>query len=152
MGFSSIFEKFAEKKYTTPKVEKEVVHVGKSKGFSDAFLVEQLIQNSIINVVIPRNKEFIKNLEKIPNLHEAEIQVLALAKEMNGIAIMDEGLAREVGIMYEIDMHGSAYLLIKLYQEKIISKEKARKILDDMIAAGWRLSSEEYSRLIKEFE
>jgi len=151
VGFSNIFKKLAEDKYTTLKVEQEVVSVGKSKGFSDAFIVEELINTSIINVANPKNKIFIKKLEKIPNLHEAEIQVLALAKEMDGIAILDEGLAREVGKMYFIEVHGSAYLLLRLFQEKVISNEKARKTLDDMIGAGWRLSAEDYARIIREF-
>lgn len=152
VGFSDIFNDFTEKKFTTPKVEKEVVNEGKRIGAPDAFVVEQLINKSIINVANPKNKEFIRTLEKIPDLHEAEIQVLALAKEIDGIAVLDEGLAREVGIIYGIDVHGSAYLLIRLYHEKVISNEEAKETLDKMIAAGWRLSVEEYSKILKEFE
>ncbi|MFX0132230.1 MAG: DUF3368 domain-containing protein [Candidatus Hodarchaeota archaeon] len=152
VGFSEIFNKFIEKKFMTPKVAKEVVEVGKKIGAPDAFVVEQLIKKSIINISSPKNKEFIRTLEKIPDLHEAEIQVLALAKEIGGIAILDEGLAREIGTMYGIDVHGSAYLLIRLYHEKFISRNEAKEILEKMIAAGWRLSVEEYSKILKEFE
>lgn len=152
VGFSEIFNEFTEKKYTSPKVVKEVVDEGKKIGAPDAFVVEQLIKNSIVNVVSPKNREFIGLLNELPDLHEAEIQVLALAKELDGIAILDEGLAREVGIMYDIEVHGSAYLLIRLYQKKIITKEQTRETLDKMVAAGWRLSIEEYSKIIREFE
>lgn len=152
IGFSSVFIEFSEEKYTTRKVVEEVVDGGKSLGAPDAFIVEQLIQQSIIKVREPKNIKFITQLSKISNLHKAEAQVLALTKELNGTAIIDEGIARQVARIYNIQAHGTAYVLLRLVYRGKLSKKQARKAVDKMISAGWRLTSEEYAKLIEQLE
>jgi len=76
VGLSPIFSELPEEKYTTPKVVEEVVDRGKKLGAPDAFIVERPISESIIKVREP--KRFINQIMRIPNLHIAEAQVLAL--------------------------------------------------------------------------
>lgn len=149
IGFSSVFTDFSEEKYTTPKVVEEVVDRGKSLGAPDAFIVEQLVKQSIVKIREPKNTEFINQLLKISNLHKAEAEVLALTRELNGIAIIDEGIARQVARIYNIQSHGTVYLLLRLVYRGKLSKKQARKAVDKMISAGWRLTSEEYAKLIE---
>jgi hypothetical protein len=54
-------------------VEKEK---GKILRASNAFLVEQLISGSTLKVREPQNVEFMTQLSRISNLHQAEIEVL----------------------------------------------------------------------------
>jgi len=152
IGLSNVLVQFSEEKYMTPDVVKEVVDKGKSLGAPDAFVVEQLVQQSVLKVKAPSNVAFIEQLVKIPDLHQAEIQVLALAKEMNGIAILDEGIARQVARIYNIEAHGTVYLLLRLLFKGIFSKEQVREAVDRMITIGWRLTAEEYRTLLKELE
>lgn len=152
IGLSKIFTEFSEEKYTTPKVVEEVVNKGKSIGAPDAFIAEELIQQSTIKVREPKNVDFIGKLSRIPDLHQAEIQVLALAKELDGIAIIDESIAREVARIYNIETHGTAFLLLRLLYRGKLSKKQTREAIDKMISAGWRLTAEEYAKLIKELE
>jgi len=153
IGLSKIFTEFSEDKYTTPKVVEEVVDKGKILGAADAFISEELIQQSkTIKVKEPRNIDFIKKLSRIPDLHPAEIQVLALAKELEGIAIIDESIAREIARIYNIETHGTAYLLLRLLQRGRLSKKQTREAIDRMITVGWRLTAEEYAKLTKELE
>ncbi|MFQ6063873.1 MAG: DUF3368 domain-containing protein [Candidatus Bathyarchaeia archaeon] len=152
IGLSKIFTEFSEEKYTTPKVFEEVVDRGKISGARDAFIAEELIQQSMITVKDPSNVGFIRRLSRIPDLHPAEIQVLALAKELEGIAIIDESIAREVARIYNIETHGTAYLLLRLLRRGRLSKKQTRRAIDEMITAGWRLTAEEYAKLTKELE
>lgn len=152
IGLSRIFTEFSEEKYTTPKVFQEVVNKGKSMGAPDAFIAEELIQQSIIKVREPKNVDFIGKLSRISDLHKAEIQVLALAKELDGVAIIDESIAREVARIYNIETHGTAFLLLRLLYRGKLSKKQTREAIDKMISAGWRLTAEEYAKLIKELE
>jgi len=149
---ANIFKEFSEEKYTTPKVVEEVVNKGKSAGAPDAFIAEKLIQESIIKVKEPQNVDFINLLSRIPDPHLAEIHVLALAKELNGIAIVDENITREVARIYNIQTHGTAYLLLRLLYRRRLSKKQAKEAIDLMVSAGWRLTAEEYAKLTKELE
>ena len=152
IGLSKTFREILEEKYTNPKVVEEVVNRGKSLGAPDALIAEKLIQQSIIKVQEPKNADFINHLSRIPDLHEAEIHVLALAKELNGIAITDESIAREVSRIFNIETHGTAFLLLRLFYRGKLTKKQAREAIDRMISIGWRLTAEEYAKLIKELE
>ena len=152
IGLSSIFTEFSEDKYTTPMVVKEVVDKGKKLGAPDAFIVEQMIKESIIKVKEPKEVELIDRLMRISNLHGAEAQVLALAKEMDGTAIIDEGIARQIARIYNIEAHGTVYLLLRLVYRGRLSRDEARKAIERMISAGWRLSAEEYAKLMTQLE
>lgn len=125
---------------------------GKSMGAPDAFLAEKLVQRSIIKVREPTSVEFVALLSAMPDLHEAEIQVLALAKELEGIAIVDESIAREVSRLYNIEAHGTAYLLLRLLYRGRLSKKQVKEAINGMISAGWRLTAEEYAKLTRELE
>lgn len=150
IGLSRVFAEIRVDKYTTSKVVEEVVDKGKSLGAPDAFVAEKLIEQSIIKVQKPRDVDFIKRLSKIPDLHEAEIQVLALAKELNGIAIIDESIAREVSRIFDVEAHGTAFLLLTLFYGGYLTREKVKESIERMVSVGWRLTAEEYAKLIKE--
>jgi len=129
-----------------------VVDRGKILGAPDAFIAEVPIQRSIIKVREPINVEFIALLSAMPDLHKAEIQVLALAKELEGIAIVDESIAREVSRLYNIEAHGTAYFVLRLLYRRKLSKKQVKQVINDMISAGWRLTAEEYAKLTRELE
>lgn len=152
IGLSRIFRDFSEEKYTTPKVVVEVIDKGKILGALDAFIAEELIQRSIINVREPARSSFLALLSTLPHLHEAEAQVLALAKEVEGVAIIDESLAREVSRLYNVEAHGTAYLLLRLMYRGRLSRKQVRDAIEGMISAGWRLTAEEYAKLARELE
>jgi predicted nucleic acid-binding protein len=152
IGLSRIFGDLPEEKYTIPKVVEEVIDKGKILGAPDALVAEELIQRAIIRVREPARAGFLALLSTLPNLHEAEAQVLALAKELEGIAIVDESWAREVSRLYNIEAHGTAYLLLRLMYRGRLSTNQVRDAIDDMMSAGWRLTAEEYAKLARELE
>jgi len=152
IGLSRVFGEFSEEKYTTPKVVEEVVDKGKKLGAPDAFIAEKLIQQSIIKVREPTDIDLIASLSAMPDLHQAEVQVLVLAKELGGVAIIDEGIAREVARLYNIEAHGTVYLLLRLLYRKKLSRKEVKEAINDMISAGWRLTAEEYAKLTRELE
>jgi len=128
------------------------VDKGKRMGAPDAFLAEELVQRSILKVREPTNVEFITLLSVMPDLHEAETQVFALAKELDGTAIVDESIAREISRLYGIEAHGTAYLLLRLLYRGRLSKKQVKEAVTGMISAGWRLTAEEYAKLTRELE
>ena len=150
-GYSWIIEKLSEdeKLLTTSEVLDEILR-GKEKGFTDAFIVEKLVSMGIIKVIgIKREKE----IEKIaPNLHAGEISVLSLARRLKGIAIVDEACAREVARILNINAHGSLFLSILLFKKGKIKKEEVIKVFKNMVKTGWRISAEDYEKILEELE
>lgn len=68
------------------------------------------------------------------------------------MAIIDESIAREVSRIFNIETHGTAFLLLKLFYRGKLAKKQVREAIDKMILIGWRLTAEEYAKLIKELE
>ena len=93
-----------------------------------------------------------ESLEKISGLHRdlhaGEMEVLALADELNGIAILDDRIGRKIGGMFQIEGQGSAFLFFILVKNRVISKEKAKGILRVMIREGFRIGAEQYGGVL----
>ncbi len=138
-----------ERKVTSQTVHNEVVKKGKKIGAEDSFLVEKLFEEETIEIENIKKDELLEKLTEIPGLHKADAEVLTLATQSGGIAIIDDEKARNVADLKNIPNHGTAYLLLKLEKTGKLSKEKVRKILDKMIREGWRCSTEIYAEILK---
>lgn len=140
-------KKLDGKKLIPRAVYNEVVKQGFERKEREAFYIEQLIKEKSFTIQKPKN-----NINNIPLLSEADREVLALAKEKNYIAIMDEIYARNIAKSYNIETHGSIYLLLKLIEEKIILKKQATEYIDKMINLGFYLSLDKYKEIINIIE
>lgn len=97
VGLQWIFTHLEGEKMIPSHVYKQVVLQGKIRGDADALLSEELVKKGVLQVVQVENGfiEAPKTIEA--GLHEGELEVLALAKNKGGIAILDESIARNVG-------------------------------------------------------
>ncbi len=136
----------------SPQVYREVVTQGKRRGESDAFLIEDLVNKGIFEVRNVKKKILLRELQIIPFLHLADIETLALAKELKGIAVIDERLGREIADIEEIENRGTIFILFRLLKAGLLDKKELRDKLDDMIEKGWRCSTELYAVILKELE
>lgn len=152
LGKINLVEKirhFPEDKLTTRSVCIEVVEVGKNTGMQEAFLIEKLIKNKIIKLKNPTNKQYISVLRQNPKIHEADADVLALAFELNGVALLDDEEARGMAEAEGIEHHGTVYLLLRMMKMNLLTKKEAFDALNEIIRVGWRCSTELYVEIIK---
>lgn len=152
LGKINLIEKIKylpEDKYTTKSVCIEVVEVGKNIGRQEAFVIEKIIKSKIIKLRIPANKQYISTLLQNPKIHEADADVLALAVELDGIALLDDEEARGMAEIEGIEHHGTIYLLLRMMKMKLLTKEEVFGSLNEMIRMGWRYSTELYAEIIK---
>ena len=138
-----------DEKYMPPTVHMEVVAKGKEKGAPDAAVIERLTTEGIIRVKEVGDTRFFDALRRNPRLHRADAEVIVLAKDLGGIAILDEEAARSVAIVYEVRNRGTVYILFRLLEAKLISPEQTRGAIDQMISAGWRCSTALYVEIMK---
>ena len=139
---------FPDEKYITKSVYREVVVEGKKSGRPEVFLIESLVNSGVFQIKNPANKQYINHLRENPKLHEADIDVLALAKELNGIALLDDEKARGMAEVEEIEHHGTIYLLLRMWKMKLLTREEALAGLNSMIRMGWRCSTELYAEIL----
>ena len=144
-------ENIPGKKFIPPEVYKEVVTRGKKSGEPDAFLIEDLVNKGVFQVKDIKEETLPQKLQKSP-LHLADIETLALAKELRGIAIIDEKLGREIADIEEVENRGSIFILFRLLKLGSLNKKDLREKLDEMIEQGWRCSTELYAVILKELE
>lgn len=89
---------------------------------------------------------------KNKNLSKADVEVLALAKVENGVAIVDEDYARMVAEFEDINYGGTIYLIFSLLEKGMLTKREAREILDEIIKRGWFCSTDLYAKILKRLE
>ncbi len=144
VGLNWIFEQLRGDKIIPTQVYEQVVTRGKIRGDADALVSEELVKKGVIKVVTIKNdfKELLKSLKE--ELHEGELEVLALAKVKGGVAVLDESIAREVGNVFKIEVHGTLFMIFLMVKKGKMKKEEARDKVDLMIRNGFRLGHEEY--------
>jgi len=149
-GLGWALEEFQEEKFTVPKVKEQVIDEGKRISAPDAFAAEKLISARKLRVREPSDPETVKLFSGVRGLHEGEKEVLALAKEINGVAITDDNIARSTARIYGVEAHGTLYLLMRLFHRGRLKKREVVDAVDFMISEGWRIGAREYSRILRE--
>ena len=96
-----------------------------------------------------RQRDKDSQLSLTRGLHVADAQVLAIAKEFDALAVIDDEVSRKTAKVYRINYGGTPYILARAVFEEIISKEQAKLAVNDMVSAGWRCSVESYAKIIE---
>jgi len=152
IGLSKIFEDLENEKLTSLHVKKEVVDEGKRKGVPDAIILEKMFKNNVFKVTEPKNKKFLTSLLETKGLHITDAEILAIAKERDGIAVIDDEVARKTARIYGISYVGTPYVLMKAAFQGLVTKERAKQAINEMIFAGWRCSIESYAKIMDAIE
>ncbi|MBI2664149.1 DUF3368 domain-containing protein [Candidatus Woesearchaeota archaeon] len=146
-----ILDKLAKLKaeLVIPKsVYEEVVAGGKRKAEEDALFIEKLVSQSVFKINEALNKTLARKIASIRSVGYADAETLALAKDLNCIAIVDESAARTIAEAEGIKYRGSVFILFLLSKENLIHKKDIKFYVDKMISLGWRCSTEFYSAIL----
>ncbi len=144
--------------YTPKAVYDEVVVEGRRLGKPGADLVDQYVREGVIIVRSQSRKVALSSLgTKSPPRSEwpvdnGEAEVLALARELNCIAIIDEQVGRNLARLHGIVVHGTVYLLILAHKTGVITKGETLAMFKRMVGEGWRISVEDYAAIMEELE
>jgi len=152
VGLSKVFENLKNEKLTSPHVKREVVDEGKRKGVPDAIILEKMFKNNTFKVTETQNQNFLESLLETRGLHITDAEVLAIAEERDGIAVIDDEVARKTARIYGISYVGTPYILIRAVSQGLITKERVKQAINEMIFAGWRCSVESYAKIMDAIE
>lgn len=117
-------------------VYKEVMFA-KEKGYMDAKLIEELIKINKIVVKKIKNKKLLKKVNEF-NIQrgEAESVVLYWQEKADYLATDDDNIRKKNTIL-NIKIIGTPSIILKLYKEKMIKKEKFIFGLERLRKIGW---------------
>jgi predicted nucleic acid-binding protein len=148
VGLSDVFEDLKAEMLTSPSVKREVVDEGKRKGVPDAIVLEKLFESNVFEVVEPKDRGFLSRLLETRGFHVTDAEVLTLARERKGLAVIDDEVARKTAKVYGIAYVGTPYVLVRAVSERLITKERAKQAVNDMVFVGWRCSVESYAKIM----
>jgi len=148
VGLSKVFEDLKNEKLTSPHVKREVVDEGKRKGVPDAIILEKMFKNNVFKVTETKNQNFLETLLETKGLHITDAEVLAIAKERDGIAVIDDEVARKTARIYGISYVSTPYILMRAVSQGLITKERVKQAINEMIFVGWRCSVESYAKIM----
>ncbi len=152
VGLSKVFEDLKGEKLTSSHIKREVVDEGKCKGVPDAIILEKMFKNNVFKVTEAESKKFLASLLETRGLHITDAEVLAIAKERDGIAVIDDEVARKTARIYGISYVGTPFILVRAVFEGLVTKERAKQAINEMIFAGWRCSVESYAKIMGAIE
>lgn len=126
------------KKVMIPElVRKETVEIEKEREYEDAVLIEETIQNGLIEVKNVQNKKFLDRAEKF-NIQSGEAEAVALYWEVEAdFLATDDDNVRDKRTILELDLIGTPVIILKLYENNSIKKEKFESSLDNLREIGW---------------
>ncbi len=144
--------------YVPTAVYDEVVVEGRRRGKPGGELVDQYVREGVITVRSPRGRMTVSSLTARPPqelerpLDKGVEEVLALARELNCTAIIDEQVGRNLARLHGIAVHGTVYLLMLAYKTGAITKDEILAMFKRMVGEGWRISVEDYAAIMEELE
>lgn len=129
------------------RVYDEVVTAGIEAGHADARRIERAVDGGHFGVRPDPDTPLASRLERNDNLSAADVAVLALAADLDGVAVMDEQYGRTVADAEGVATRGTAFVVLNALKRGVIDAETARETVDAIVEAGWYCSPDLYARI-----
>ncbi len=130
------------------QVYEEVVETGVREGHPDARRIHRATEDGLFDRDSVSDERMFARLCENPKLSVADAAVLTIARELNGIAVIDERYGRAVANAENISTRGTAFLVINAIREETMTREEARSTIDAMVDSGWFISPSVYTKIV----
>jgi predicted nucleic acid-binding protein len=134
-------------KFIPVEVYIEVVEKGLGRNEPEAVYIDAIIKKDIFTIKKVTAAYFHEN-----HLSFADASVLNLARELKGMAIIDESYARNIAKSSGIERRGSLYIILKMVKNKLLNKKEAVLYLNAIIDLGFYLSTAKYNEFLNLLE
>ena len=144
----------SQPKFTVRSVLEEVVREGKNRNAPESRVLAELFETEVIKTCNLNDEGYLNYVKEMASenelhpLHEAEAEVLCLTKQLRGVAIADDKVARSVAGILGLELHGTGYILGKIYTTGKIGNQELVEKIKEMRESGWRVSAEDYLKII----
>jgi len=135
-----------------PEVKTETVDRGKAKAYSDAYIIEQAINEGwlIEDQLTAENVEKSEALAQMTGIDTGEAQAMILARQRNEKTVLiDQSNARKVARQMGLNPRGTMFVILSAAKRKLVTKEEAKKMLETLIEENFYISAKIYSETLK---
>lgn len=137
------------------EVKIEAVDRGKTKGYSDAYAIEQALNDGwlISTPLTAGNTKKSGALAQMTGIDIGEAQAIILTKQKTEkLVLIDQSNAREVARHIGLTPRGTIYIILTAIKRKLITKEDAKQMLGTLIEENFYISAKIYSDTLKTIE
>ena len=132
-----------------PQSVRDEVLVGKERGYADASLVDSLVSTKNLVVKRVRDRRLLQRAKEL-NIQRGEAEAVALYWQQQATYLAsDDDSVRKKRVVLDLQLIGTPAIVLKLYQERVIDKQKLRDSLTELRTIGW-LSSAVIDRILLE--
>lgn len=119
------------------RVHEETVSEGKRKGYDDSIIIESLVGKGKINIKAVKDKDVLAQLADL-NVHGGEAEAVALYwQEKAGMIASDDSNVLRKRHILGINLIGTPSILLTLYKNKKIDKDKLKASIKRLREIGW---------------
>lgn len=138
-------------KIIIPKEVFDEVIKGEEEKYFDAIKIENAVKSDWIDV-----KEITigKELEEFASeIDIGELSVIQLALKLKPeMILIDDASARAIAESFGLNVKGTLYVLLKSFSKKMIDKRGVKELLNGLVTAGFRISTELYGKVLEEID
>ncbi len=136
---------------TTTEVYDEVYGKGIERVISEVKILKDLFDGGVIEVATQKEglKSDVDEQVYTSGIHEGEASVISLALELDATAIIDDKRSRQVSQVLGVKVSGTPAIVIELVRSRVISKNEAKRSIENMVREGWYCSARVFSEVIR---
>ena len=138
-----------------PEVKTETIDRGKTKGYPDAYVIEQALNKGwiITDPLTTENKKKSEALAQMTGIDKGEAQAIILAKQKGKeLILIDQANTREVARQLGLNPRGTIYIILTATKRKLVTKQDAEQMLSKLIEVNFYLSAKIYRDALKAIE
>jgi len=138
VGKLSLLQSCFKKVFIPHQVYEEVLRLQTSP---EALFLKKAVDEGWISV-----EEIIvhKPLEEYAWLDQGELQAISLALEKKKPLLIDDDVAKQVALLFGVEVHGTLYVLLEAYKKKLMEKKEIITAVNTMMMNGFYLSTTVY--------
>jgi predicted nucleic acid-binding protein len=138
-----------------PEVKTEVVDRGKAEKYSDAYVIEEALNEEWLkeHKLTLESSRKAKALMEMTGIDLGEAQVIMLAKQKEERKVLiDQSEVRKIAKYLGLNPRGTIFVIITATKKNLITKEDAKKMLIKLIDANFYLSAKIYHEVLTTIE
>lgn len=142
-GKLDLLKKLFDKVLIPVSVYNEIMRYPKN---TETIIIEKAVSEGWLEVRKVILKEPLKNFSTVA---KAELEVIGLAIEEKKIAILDDKNAVRIANLFNIEVHGTLFILIRAFRKKLLKKQDIINTVNQMMQNEFYLSSDVYALFLE---
>lgn len=133
--------------YIAPEVYRETTQ---NINYPDSFITKDQVKSGTIKLIENLDPRQLAALTRHPGIHQSEAETIVAAKELGGVAVLDDAEARALAQVHGINYaSGTLFLLFRFLSLKLLTVDETEKTLSDLITSGLYLDLKTYHRAME---